>query len=211
MKTNSRVLAAREPAIAALVGADGDDFGSDATFGSDWDDMGYDFGYSFAADAPAAASLPAAAVQGIVRQHLETRAVTRQRERLIQPNKGSAVNIEGYEFAVNSALVLGAAAAFSDSNSPDVNLRTNRLTSNAPSVGFAQYTDIKVANVSAIVGGSVDAFSYSPLSNGHQMSLPLLTPSNRARVTGNYSGLPIAGLAIYSMTTGFSGPATMAA
>lgn len=211
MKTNSRVLANREPAIAALVGADGDDFGSDASFGGDYDDMGFDFGYSFAADQASMASLPAAAVQSIVKQHIQSAQITASRERLIQPNKGSKTNIEGYEFAVNSALTLGTGAGFSDSNSPDVNLRTNRITSNVPSVGFARYSDIKVANVSAIVGGNVDAFSYSPLSNGHQMSLPLLTPSNKARVTGTYSGLPISGLTTYELDTGFSGPATMSA
>lgn len=217
MKTNSRTLATREPAIAALVGADGDDFGGDSTFAGDYDDMGYDFGYSFAADitsmqpAGSMAALPAAQVQSIVKQHLQSAAITASRERLIQPNKGSKTNIEGYEFAVNSALTLGTGAGFSDSNSPDVNLRTNRITSNVPSVGFCRYSDIKVANLSAIVGGNVDAFSYSPLSNGHQMSLPLLTPSNKARVTGTYSGLPIAGLTTYELDTGFSGPATMSA
>jgi hypothetical protein len=214
-------LSRREPALLALLvgsvaaqphgdfGHDIDD-GSDASFGGEYD-MGYEFGYAFGDDAPSAAALPPAAVQSIVRSHVARMRKTAERESLIQPNKGSAVNIEGYEFAVNSTLTLGAAAAFSDSNSPDVNLKTRRITANAPSVGFARFSDIKVANVSAIVGGNVDAFNYSAQSVGHEMNLPLLTPSNKARVSGTYSGLPIAGLATYELDTGFSGPATMAA
>jgi hypothetical protein len=209
-KPNAQMLAGREPALAALLGAHGDFGHEDSSFAGEYD-MGYDFGYAFGDDAPSAASLPPAAVQSIVRAHVAGMRKTAERESLIQPNKGSRVNIEGYEFAVNSTLTLGAAAAFSDSNSPDVNLKTRRITVNAPSVGFASLSDIKVANVSAIVGGNIDAFNYSSLSVGHEMNLPLLTPSNKARVTGNYSGLPIGGLATFPLSTGFSGPATMAA
>lgn len=231
MKPNSMALAMRDPALAAALGvaigaSASADFGYDALnpgslYDGDTDDMGYQFGYQFGDDATAVAGLPMLTAQQAIAvapphavlasQWAQQKAATANRERLINPNKGSSVNIERYEFAVNQTITLGTPATFIQSNSPDVNIRPERLTANAPSVGFVSFDDIKVANVSVVVGGTIDAFNFSALAVDSKMDLPTLSPANKAKMSGSYSGISIAGLTTFPFSLAFKGPATVMA
>jgi len=218
MRPNSKVLALRDPAAAALVGAiNGADFGSDE-YG---DDYGYDFGddYAFAADpSPVAIAKPVAPPAHVAAQlwaaHKKKTAHTESRQRLIEPNKGSAVKIERYSFAINQTLTLGTAVALNMSGQPDTNIRPQRVTMNAPSPGFATVAEIKVANVSVTVGGTSDAWDYNSLGVGQSLDMPTLTPANRATVLGNYSGFVPPGFvggSAYTFCCSFKGPASIVA
>lgn len=214
MKTSARSLAMRDPAFAASIGAiDSADFGAD--FGVEFgDDMGYEFGADTAAPA---AMVPAPtreqALSAWAEMH-QQKALTRRRAGLLEPNKGSAVKVEHYTMGMTQAIVLGTAAALSMSQNPDVNFRPKRVIANAPQPGFATLDNIKAANVSAVVGGSVDAFIFSAVAVNTALDLPTLTPANRISATGNYTGFVPPGYvggAAYTFGLSFVGPATMAA
>jgi hypothetical protein len=134
MGKSANELAMRDPALAALMGVSGSDFGSeepvlytgvDADFGSDagdWDeaydmgftDIGVDFGadISFGADAaPSNGAAAAAAAHGatpqgraIIAQHVQKQAHRNSRAMLLEPNKYSDLKVERYTFAVNATI-----------------------------------------------------------------------------------------------------------
>lgn len=183
-KTTARTLAMRDPARAAALGAiDGDDFGVE--FGDD-----IEFGYADAWGAEAA-MVPAPtkdqALAAFAQQH-QMRARTAKRASLLEPNAGSAKKIERYAMSLSQALTLGTAVAISMSQNPDTNIRPSRAVSNAPQPGFVTLDNIKAANVSALIGGTADAFTFSALAVGTTLDLPTLSPANRLSVTGNYTG-----------------------
>ena len=205
MKPNARQLALRDPAMAALMGVLPANFGFErgsnfnGEFGSDWgaeDDMGTDFGvafgYDFGADAapkPVAPNPNSPAGQAVLanlwNQNLVKQANTKQRAKLLEPNKDSSVKIERYSFTISQTLVLGTASTINMTGQPDTSIRPQRLTMNAPAPMFATIQEIKVANVSVTVGsGSEDAYNYSPLGVGMSLDMPTLTPANRATVLG---------------------------
>lgn len=206
---NSRKLTLRDPALAALVGAEtGADFGID--FGDDYGG-GADMGIDFGADAPAAAPVNAALV---LRQAQQAQVETARRLQMIEPNKNSKVKVERYSFAINAALVLGTASAINMSGNPDTHLRPQRIMMNAPAPGFATISEIKVANVSATAGGVHDAYDFSPIAVGSHLDLPTLSPANRAQVLGNYSGFVPTGYvaaAPFTFVASFKGPALITA
>lgn len=214
MKTTARNLAMRDPAFAAAIGAIGSgDFGAD--FGAEFGD---DLGYEFGADAPAATAMVPAptreqALSAWAQIH-QQKAITDRRARMLEPNKGSHVKVETYVMAMSQALTLGTTVALDMSQNPDVNFRPQRVVSNAPAPGFATISNIKLANVSAVVGGTTDAWIFSATAVGTRLDLPTLSPANRASCTGSYSGFVppgyVAGSA-YSFSLSFVGPATMAA
>jgi len=228
MSKNDRELALRDPALAAIMGID--DFGSE--FGNEFGaDFGDEFGgYQFGADPSALRSslaglaspsirsmaLPpaqVAAVQEIVQQHQETERRTAGRVNMLRPNAGSKVQVERYAFAINAALVLGAASAIDESNSPDVTIRPQRVTMNAPSTGFVTISELKVANVSVSVGGTQDAADYAPNAVGSTLDMPTLSPANKARLLGNYTGFVppgFAAAAAYTFCCSLKGPAVVA-
>ena len=85
---------------------------------------------------------------------------------------------------------------------------------NAPSPGFATITDIKVANVSALVGGIEDAYGFNANAVGQHLDLPTLTPANRLTVSGQYTGLVPTGFTTataYTFVASFRGPASIVA
>jgi hypothetical protein len=215
MRPNSKQLALRDPAMASILGVVGqDDFGGEY---GDFDDFGLDdeaFGFEFGADAPAGGAMSAAQVQSLVRKAVQGEQITASRTRLISPNKGSNIKIQRYSFNLNAALVLGTAGAFSGTSAPDTELRPQRITMNAPSYGFATIENLKVANVSVIVGGVADAFQYNPNAVGQSLDLPTLSPANRATVSGTYSGYVPPGFvaaAPYTFCVSLTGPATIVA
>jgi hypothetical protein len=223
----------------AATGSGGADFGADyddepynASFGADYfgNDFGNDFGLDyFGADAPAAA-LPAAAgaqlapaaraalmrqdpqVAAMWAQAQQAHAATSSRDRLLNPNRNSKVKVERYVFALNQNIVLGTEIAVSANNNPDTTIRPQRVTINAPAPGFVTVDEIKVANVSVTVGGTTDAYEYSPLGVGQSLDMPTLTPSNRASILGDYTGFVPTGFTIgatFKLCVSFKGPATV--
>ena len=226
MRPNSKNLAMRDPALASIVGAfggksdfgsefgggmiQGDDMGDD--FGDDMgddvgDDMGDDFGATALARRP-----PQAAMIRAWRKQRQANARTNKRELLINPNSGSTVNIGRYSFSVNQALVLGTAAGIVASGNPDVTIRPQRVTMNAPAIGFVTVTEIKVANVAVTVGGIGDAFEYSPLGVGMSLDMPTLSPANRATVLGFYTGFVPPGFVLgtpFTFSASFKGPSSI--
>lgn len=230
MRPNAKNLAMRDPALALLVGAiAAGDFGCEALadsdfggeFGSDFD-FGDDYGFEFGDDAPAFSPNQAAMVAGPSRQQVaqlwtqmnQEKAQTERRTLLLEPNKRSRVKVERYTFAVNQELALGTAEALDMSGQPDTNIRPQRVTSNAPAPGFATLNDIKVANVSVGVGGTLDAYQFNANGVGQTLDMPTLSPANRARVTGNYTGFTPTGYtaaSAYTMVIAFTGPASIVA
>jgi len=211
-KTNARTLAMRDPALAALTGAmGGADFGTE--FG---DDLGVEFGYADAWGAEGA-MVPAPtkdqALQAFAQMHQQNMKSAR-RASLLEPNRGSSVKIERYAMSLSQALTLGTAVALSMSQNPDVNIRPQRAVANAPQPGFCTIDNIKAANVSALVGGTADAFMFNANAWGVQLDLPTLSPANRLSVTGNYTGFVppgyVSGVA-YTFSISFTGPASVIA
>jgi hypothetical protein len=90
-------------------------------------------------------------------KHQTMHAHTQHRELILEPNKFSTVKIERYRFPLNQTIVLGTPVALNLSSQPDVKIRPQRLTSNAPVPMFATLSEIKVANVAVTVGIYVDA------------------------------------------------------
>lgn len=206
MNPNSRVLAMRDSALAALMGVhEGSDFGGE---------FSGDFGYEFGADAGAMATVAPQAVAQLWAQHAQNTQRTANRAMLLEPNKGSAVKVERYAFYLNQNFTMGTAAALSATNQPDTNIRPQRVTMNAPAPGFCSVSDIKVANVSVIVGGTADAFEFNANGVGQHLDMPTLSPANRATVTGAYSGYVPPGYvggSAYIFSIGLKGPASIVA
>jgi hypothetical protein len=143
-----------------------------------------------------------------VRQRDLSRAY--HREHLIDPNAGLAVKVGTYSFPINQTLVLGSGEGISMTLQPAVKIRPERVVSNAPCVGFAFISGFSVANVNANIGGSDDAFTFSPLAQGVKLGFPPLDPANRLTVTGTYSGIvpsPFSTGTDYDFTMSFQGPA----
>lgn len=241
MGKNMNELVARDPALAALMGVSGTDFGSepesivgDASFAGEFDDwmdaydggfadqMGADFGVSFGDDVPAAPAAAVAAAHGatpqgraIIAQHVQKQAHRNSRALLLEPNKYSDLKVERYTFAVNATITaLGTAGSLSGSNSPDVNFRPQRVTANVVSPGMILITDGRVANVSFTVGGNIDAWQWNANAVGQHLDVPTLTPANKASFSGSYTGLvpsPLSGTGSYSFSLSFTGPASIVA
>jgi hypothetical protein len=224
MSKKSNEIAMRDPALAALMGVNGDDMGYevDASFEPDQFMGEDDFGASFGDDedwlegesifGAVPAAPPAAA---IVRQHQHRSMHRNRRMLLLEPNKYSDLKVERYTFSVTVTIsTLGTAQAISGSNSPDVNFRPQRVTANVPSPAFVLITDARVANVSFTVGGSIDAWQWNANAVGQSLDVPTLTPANKATFTGNYTGLvpsPLSGTGSYTFVLSFSGPASIVA
>jgi hypothetical protein len=136
------------------------------------------------------------------------------REQLLEPNKGADAKVERYDFSLSQAITIGTALnPFTMTSQPATYFRPQRMVMNAPSPFFVFLTNIQVANVNITVGnGNVDAWAYSSEAVGTSLDLPLLTPSNTARITGFYSGIIPAGisnaLATFFVTT-FTGWASI--
>jgi hypothetical protein len=215
MTPNSRHLALRDTALAALVGAlPGSNFGADYGYGSDYNpsfggapQFGTEFGHI--GDDPTPQNM--AAAWNAVKQ-------TKQRQAILEPNAGSSSKIQRYGFAVNQDITvgtpqqLGGGAALG--GNPETHFRPQRITVNAPGVGFILLDTIKVANVGVLVGGTHDAFDFAPQGVGQSLDVPTISPANRINVLGAYTGtapLPLVAAAAFKVCVSFKGPATMVA
>lgn len=205
---NASELSRRDPAAAVLLGRiSGENFGYEgrapkSRFGSDRPQFGHDwgsavnFGYeagmqNFGADAPTA---PAPTPQNMMvawQNEMRRMVANQKREILLEPNKGADAKIERYDFAVAQAITIGTAlATFTAQANPTVYFRPQRMVNNAPTPFFVMLSNIQVANVNVTVGpGPTDAYAYSAEAVGTTLDLPTLTPSNAARLTGQYTGL----------------------
>lgn len=205
---NAKNLALRDPALAALVGAIGNEH---SDFGGDDDDyMGYefgdDYGYEFGDDAPH----PAAAAAAWQKE----RAGTERRALLLEPNKNSRIKVQRYTFSASKDLTLATPASIDITQNPDTHIRPQRVTANVPAPGMVTISDLKVANVSVGVGGTLDAFQFNANGVGQSLDMPSLTPANRVRVQGNYTGSvpsPLSGTGTFTFIMAFTGPAKLAA
>ena len=212
MKPTSRHLALRDTALAALVGAL-----PGSTFGSDGSDFGSDYGWAPAfgtefghiGDEPTPQNM--AAAWNAVKQ-------TKARQAILEPNAGSSSKIQRYGFAVNQDIVVGTAQGLGGGNqlggNPETHFRPQRITVNAPGVGFILLDTIKVANVGVLVGGTHDAFDFAPQGVGQSLDVPTISPANRINVLGAYTGtapLPLVAAAAFKVCVSFKGPATMVA
>ncbi len=251
MNPNSKNLAMRDPALAALLGVTGqpgadfgvefgapgfgaDDFGIDVdgaagfgvddfgSFGSVHSGQG-GFNGDFGTDAspmPVAgmaniAPTPAAmqAAWSHYKGAIAQKANSAQRERILNPNKGSDVQIERYYFSINQTLTLGTTVAISANGNPSTKMRPQRVTLNCPVMGFITVDTLQVANVGVSVGGTSDGFDFNANGVGQALDCPTLTPADKATVTGNYTGLVPPGFvqaASYKMCMSFKGPSVVA-
>ncbi len=211
--------------------------GGDADFGGDAGDLpeSYDGGFTdigvdamfgadmmFGADAAIVPAAAAAAAHGatpqgraIIAQHVQKQQHRNTRAMLLEPNKYSDLKVERYTFAANATITaLGTAGALNGSNSPDVNFRPQRATANVVSPGMITFTDIRVANVSITVGGTIDAWQFNANAVGQHLDVPTLTPANKVSFLGQYSGLvpsPLSGTGSFSFSLAFTGPASIVA
>lgn len=230
----SSELVNRDPAMAAIMGVIGSanaDFGDDiGEFGDDFgfmgadefgdDDMGEDdddddeFGddFDFGRAKPRLSrkrSLSAA------KRSLAFKRVMHRRA-MINPNANSSLKVERYTFSISENITLNTAQTFTTlTGQPDVTIRPQRLTCNAPSPMFAFFQVIRMANVNVTVGvGQEDAFNYNANGVGQVLDMPTLNPANRATVLGNYTGFTPPGFlagTVVPFTCTFKGPATLTA
>ena len=207
--------------------------GGESDFGVDFgDDENYDMGFTeFGGDTqfggppapPAAAPHHAAAAhhgatpqgRAIIAAHLRKQAHRDHRAMLLEPNKYSDLKVERYSFSIVTVIPqLLTAGALSGSNSPDVNFRPQRVTSNVVSPGMVLISDARVANVSFTVGGMIDAWQWNANAVGQHLDVPTLTPANKASFSGTYTNLvpsPLSGTGSYTFILAFSGPSSIVA
>jgi hypothetical protein len=235
MGKDANELAMRDAALASLMGVDGmTDFGTDEVLFAGDDDFGtfgadYDFSADFGADAPAALALPVThpnhplhttnpAAAAIIQKHLHRAAATNSRKKLIDPNGDSDEKIERYNFSINGTITaLGTSQTFISGQlqgSPDVDFRPERITANVPAPGFLLVSSARVANVNFTVGGSLDAWTWNANGVGQALSVPKLTPANKATIEAYYTGQvpsPLSGTGSYALCFTFAGWATITA
>jgi hypothetical protein len=156
-----------------------------------------------------------------VRRWKECEARERRREEnergrrvLLDPNEGSHLKVERYDFPISQQInALGTPQTFINFfGQPDTMIRPERVFCNAPGYNFVLLNEVKVANVSAIVGGISDAFFYSATAVNSHLSLPTLTPANKLTVQGSYTGYVPPGYPVmpYQFIVAVHGPATVA-
>jgi hypothetical protein len=211
---NARDLAMRDPALGSLMGAlgsPGSDFGDD--FGSGGSSFGDDYGPAgFGADVGFGAER-----HGHHAHHAAKKAHHKERRMLLlDPNMHSDVKIERYTFSLNQVLTMttGTTVAIYMDDQPDTALRPQRVLTNSPAPGVFLLTEIKVANVSVTVGNIEDAWFYAATSQGVILDMPTLSPANKAKVFGTFTGLvpsPYSSGQSYTFIVAFQGPSTMAA
>lgn len=205
MRPDSKTLALRDPAAAVMLGAlaaPGSDFGVEfggyPAFGGD------DYGVEFGDDAPTAENMAKA---------WKEKQYTKQRERVLSPNMGSSAKIQRYTFGLGQTLTLETAVALSYQGNPQVYIRPQRVTSNAPAPAFCRLSTMQVGNVGIIVGGPIDAFELAAQAQDAHLDVPTIGPQNAVQVTGNYDALlPSGGFVTatsFRFITSFKGPASM--
>lgn len=152
--------------------------------------------------------------QDCARRESARREMGGARRQLLYPNEGSELKIERYGFPISQNIAaLGTPQVFVNFfGQPDTHIRPERVFMNAPGYNFVLISDIKVANVSGLVGGATDAAFYSGTAVNSHLSLPTLTPANKLTIQGSYTGLVPPGYPImpFLFVVEVHGPATVA-
>jgi hypothetical protein len=108
---------------------------------------------------------------------------------LLEPNRGCELMIERYTFSASAQIAkMGTAQKLDAVNSPDVNFRPQRVTTNITDPGVVLITDARVANVSFTVGGMIDAWQWNANAVDQSLDVPTLTPVNKASFSGRHTG-----------------------
>ena len=232
MTTNAKDLAMRDPALAALVGAqDGADFGRDSQFGADggffgWDAPGYEIGADYYGYNPIGAEgffagnfgaepprpTPEQALS-LWNAHYAAKREKARREALLNPNAGSTKKVERYSLSIRQDLVVGTASTFTLTKNPQTELRPQRICTNVPSPGFCIVTDVKVANVSVMQGDGMDSVELNWQAWGVQYDIPTLSPANGVTVSVEQSTAAPTGFDVsdaFPFMISFLGPSSMA-
>ena len=244
MLPTSKNLAARRPALAALLGV----LPAQGNFGLD-DELQSEFaGFGFGADGQNAAAeagdpyfaqrqmaagqtamidVNRAAFQNLVGQRNEDVARLSQLQNLaacraakavehelqLDPNAGQTLKLGIYSFGMQQPLTIGLASGIFMSDSPATTIRTKRVVMNAPGVGFVTVSTLLIANVAVTVGGIEDAFAYSAQSFSNEVDYPTLPPSQKATMSGTYTGFapaPLFNGQAFAFSVRFSGRSTIA-
>jgi hypothetical protein len=112
-------------------------------------------------------------------------ARTEERRRLLDPNAGSDIKIETYQFCLAKKVALGVPCSFKISECPDVPFRITRLVAKVPR-GMFLIEDIRVANICGLIGSApIDAAALEDLV----VDYPTITPANRVMLGVYYTGL----------------------
>jgi hypothetical protein len=125
---------------------------------------------------------------GLVRQlarRVWRQVRTLQRRLVLEPNMDSKVLVEEYVFALSHSVVLGVPTEFEMVDSPDVTIRVQSIRANVDAPGLFVFRDMRVTNISTIVGGEIDAAQFNRWS---QIDWPTMTPANKARAFVRYTG-----------------------
>lgn len=237
---HAHTLASRDPAMAALIGAIGTNFGADVGYDTPspapgrfnvgfGDDYGfgdedeaayYGFGAPRVGAVPRVGHHPMRPAPHHAPMHRPAHpgafASTAARTLLLDPNRHSTVKVERYSFSFSptSNLVLGTASSIPTfTQNPSTSIKPQRVIVNAPAPGFVFLSTLQIANVNVFVGGTEDAFTYGPSAQNVVLDLPRLDPQNRVSASGTYSGLLPPGFvngSQYTLVITLQGPSTMA-
>jgi len=235
MRPNTASLAARRPGLAALLGllpSEGH-FGGESRrpsrrpsrvgFGAQfgYDDLDTEYGVEI--DPSGTMGALHADTHMISADDRRLAAVARldehRRERaaahrmLLDPNHGQTLKLGHYSFGLAQAITIGLAVGLFMSDSPATTMRIKNVVMNAPTIGFVTVSNLLIANVSVTVGGAEDAFAYSSQGFSNHVDYPTLPPSQKATMSGNYTGFsPAPFFAGQSLTFSvrFSGKSTIA-
>ncbi len=197
MNPNAKMLALRDPAKAAMMGAiAGADFGMDAGFG-----------YQFGADGAFGEDL-VPTPQNMVQ------ALTEKRERILNPNADSTAKTQRYVMGLSQAQVFGTAAPIVLSGRPRTKFRPQRLTANVPFPGLAYFKSMQVSNVGILVGGKIDAWDLIAEGIDEELDVPTLGSQDEVSVAGDFTAVfaaadPFATGNDFLLTLSLKGPASM--
>ena len=118
-------------------------------------------------------------------QHDKRRAATAERLKIINPNGGSDVKINDMSFGLVKKVVLGVPSFFEMHESPDAHIRIAQFKANVDTHGMFYIRDLRIANISVLIGGSVDAADLGEILAGCEP----MTPANRCKAYVEYTGL----------------------
>lgn len=95
-----------------------------------------------------------------------------------------------YSFGASAGIEIGKPSLIELGDWPGIPIKAERITINCPCVSFLELTDLRLGNESMLLGGTEDAYAYSPENNivgGRDM--PIIQPFHRVRASMNYTGL----------------------
>ncbi len=152
----------------------------------------------------------------VIRRHLLREEATQKRKALLRLHESSDLEVERYTLGVSAAQIIPPQTVFlhfpvdlSGSQKPDVPFRVQRVTANAPCPGFVLLSSMKLGNVTAVVGGQVDAWQVNATAWEEEMDLPTLSPENAMSFVGRFTGIVVTPFNVqnFQFSIAGSGPA----